>query len=398
MKIIVSSAGRFHAVHLAKQLEKLDHLKHFFSAGLSTKDFNNFAPKNLSFNWLVNFLDRVYVKFSGDRLISPSRWYTLRDGLFDLYVSHEIKKKLPCDLFVGWANCSLKSMVLLHSFGIKTVLESGSMHIKVQEHILRTEYEKWGVKFSPVVKQNKEKMLAEYELADRICVPSSHVQASFIAQGIPAHKIIKVPYGIDFEKFGSNAKIITGKFKLIFVGQISLQKGILYLLNAWQQLKLPATEAELVLVGNLSAECRAQVLKIAGQNKSINLVGPVPHAKIKTYLAQGNAFVLPSLQEGLAMVLGEAMAAGLPIIATTHTGAQELITHGTEGFLVPPCDPEALAGYIQTLFLQPELAAKMGNLAQKKAQTWSWADYGLAMAEEYKKILTTQITKVYEHP
>ncbi len=386
MQIVISSAGRFHAVHLARELEAAGLLRRFFSAGLMPQDYQNFPQKNLRFCWLVSLLDRLYVKFAVDRLVLPSRWYTLRDGLFDLWVSHEVGKDLPFNLLVGWANCSLKTMQRLRPHGIKTVLESGSMHIEVQEHILRTEYEKWGVKFLPVVKPNRDKMLAEYELADRISVPSSHVAQSFVSQGVGAEKIIKVPYGIDFARFGHLRKVLTNKFKLLFVGQLSLQKGIMYLLQAWQKLKLPKHLAELVLVGNLSAECRELVQKIVRTDQSISLVGSVPHAAVSNYLAEASAFVLPSVQEGLAMVIGEALAAGLPVIATTVTGAQEFILDGNEGLLVPPGEVDALAAAILTLFNNPQLAVQMGAAAEQTAQSWSWADYAAALVAEYKNL------------
>lgn len=387
MRVVVSASGRFHSVHLVGHLKARGLLHYFCSAGLSANDLK-LLPKNfVGFCGPVNILDRIYVKFSLDRVLSPSRWYTLRDNWFDFWSFNQIQKLSRFDLFVGWANCSLKCMKLLKKHPVKTVIESGSMHILVQEKILKDEYEKWGVRFPPIVTQNKEKMLEEYALADRICVPSSHVVKSFLDQGFEEKKIIKVHYGIDVCKFGTLKHVQPKKFTLLFVGQISLQKGIGYLLKAWKQLNFGPNQAELVLVGNVSSECRTIIKDFLKSDKSIHLVGPVAHEKLAQIYSSASAFVLPSIQEGLAMVIGEAMAAGLPVICTTVSGGQELIDDGVEGFLVEPGDVDGLAAKIFELFCNPEMVKMMGNFAYQKARTRSWQDYADEAIDEYEKLL-----------
>lgn len=387
MKIVVCASGRFHSVHLAKQLKRRGLLHHFCSAGLTKADLKILPSRTTSFCLPVNFLDRVYVKLSGDRFISPSRWYTMRDGWFDTWSASQIKNRPNFDLFVGWANCSLKSIKVLKPRGTKIVIESGSMHITIQEQILRDEYEKWGAYFSPVVKANKDKMLEEYELADKICVPSSHVAKSFIDQGVSSSKLIKVPYGIDFSKFGQVKKQTNNKFRVIFVGQISLQKGIAYLLKAWENLKFSPNQAELVLVGNVSIECKKMVNDAAGQDQSIKLVGSVRHDELSGLYARASAFVLPSIQEGLAMVIGEAMASSLPVICTTMTGGLELIEDGKQGFVVNPRDPEVLADKILHLYKNPDIAKEMGMQARTTAKQKSWENYADFLVGEYEQLL-----------
>lgn len=387
MKVVVSTAGRFHSFHLANYLRAKGLLHYFCSAGLSAHDLK-ILPKNfVGFCWPVNILDRIYVKFSLDRVLSPSRWYTFRDNWFDSWSANKIKKLCPFNLFVGWANCSLKSMKMLKKYPVKTVIESGSMHILVQEQILKDEYERWGVYFPPIVSQNKEKMLEEYALADRIAVPSSHVVKSFLDQGMTPEKIIKVPYGIDVLKFGTLKRTQPSKFTLLFVGQISLQKGIGYLLLAWKKLKFNWNQAELVLVGNVSSECRKIVKDLTKNDESVRLVGPVTQDKLAQIYASASAFVLPSIQEGLAMVIGEAMAAGLVVICTTVSGGQELIENSVEGFLIEPRDVDGLAEKIFELFYNPEMTSLMGKFAGQKARTRSWQNYADELIDEYKKLV-----------
>ncbi len=391
MRVVISASGRFHSFHLANHLKNRGFLHYFCSAGLSKNDLK-ILPKNfVGFCRPVNILDRIYVKFCLDRFLSPSKWYTIRDNWFDWWSSRQIKRLTNFNLFVGWANCSLESMKKLKKHLVKTVIESGSMHILVQEKLLKNEYEKWGVYFPPIVPKNKEKMLEEYALTDKICVPSSHVFQSFLDQGIKAEKLIKVPYGIDIFKFGNIKRSESGKFTLLFVGQISLQKGIGYLLSAWKKLKFAQNQAELLLVGNVSGECRSIVKNSIKSDQTIRLLGPLAHDALAKIYASASAFVLPSIQEGLAMVIGEAMASGLPVICTTVTGGQELIDDGAEGFLVEPGDVDGLAQKIFELFKNPEMARLMGKFAKQKAKTRTWENYADEMIGHYKKIVGQEL-------
>lgn len=387
MRVVVSSAGRFHSVHLAKALRAKGLLHQFCSAGLNQTDRQTLPAAFTSFFPAINLLDRAYVKLRADRLITPSRWYTIRDGLFDHWSAKKIEQLFEFNLFVGWANCSLNCINKLKPKGVKTIIESGSMHIAVQEKILQDEYEKWGAKLSPIVKQNKDKMLEEYSLTDKICVPSTHVADSFVSQGISQEKIIKVPYGIDFEKFGYTNRENNGKFSLIFVGQISLQKGIGYLLKAWKILNIYPKKAELLLVGNVSPECEKMVQDAIKSDLSIKLIGPVRHDQLSQLYARADAFVLPSVQEGLAMVIGEAMASALPVICTTRTGGLELINDGQEGFVVQPGDEQALSAKIELLYKNPDQVKAMGQAARQKAKTLSWQNYADSLVCEYEKLV-----------
>ena len=88
-----------------------------------------------------------------------------------------------------------------------------------------------------------------------------------------------------------------------------------------------------------------------------------------------DVLVLPSLFEGLPLVIGEALAQGLPVIATPNAAAEELLVHGQQGYLVPIRDPERIAEHLEQLLLQPELRRHMAAEALKRAASWTWVDY-----------------------
>jgi glycosyltransferase involved in cell wall biosynthesis len=104
-------------------------------------------------------------------------------------------------------------------------------------------------------------------------------------------------------------------------------------------------------------------------------------------------FCLLSLEEGLALVLAQAMAMGLPIIATPNTGASDLITDGVEGFLVPVRDPDAALAKLALLATDPALRRKMGRRARVRVETgFSWTDYGDRTVVAYQGALQSRLT------
>jgi glycosyltransferase involved in cell wall biosynthesis len=103
----------------------------------------------------------------------------------------------------------------------------------------------------------------------------------------------------------------------------------------------------------------------------------VPNSELRELYSRASVFVLPSIEEGFGMVLGEAMACGCPVIASTNTGASELISDGTEGFIVPIRSPEVIADRLQQLADEPELRHRMGRAALARVQKLGgWDAYG----------------------
>ncbi|MFC1854316.1 glycosyltransferase family 4 protein [Candidatus Dependentiae bacterium] len=386
MRIVISASGRFHSLHLANQVRKNGSLYHLYSAAYSDADKALVPEILVSSNGLVGIADRVYIKFGLSRFMSPSRWYTIRDNWFDNWVLGKIKGAGDFDLFVGWANCSLGCIRECKKRGIKTVIECGSMHIEEQEKILKKAYKDIGFSAPPIVKKNKQKMLLEYKETDYISVPSEHVYKSFVDRGVDEAKLIKVSYGIDVRKFSLPRTGRPKKFRLLFVGQIGVQKGIHILLEAWKQLALPGNEVELILVGDLLADGR-KILRPFKDDPTIKIVGPVRHDKLGEFYRSASVFVLPSMQEGLAMVIGEAMASGIPCICSSRTGAFEIMREGQDGFIFKVGDVKDLMKKILWCFENQNEIFEMGKKASARAHEFTWDHYGDNMIQAYKRIV-----------
>ncbi|MFM6183600.1 MAG: glycosyltransferase family 4 protein [Dolichospermum sp.] len=227
-----------------------------------------------------------------------------------------------------------------------------------------------------------ERKQREIELADHIFVASSFTKKSLLEIGIQEAKITVIPYGAPVDYFQPRPKK-DNCFRALFVGRVSPRKGVHYLLPAWQDLKLD--NAELVLVG--------QNLFPTGwleQYKNIcRHVPSVPHLLLNDYYSSANVLVFPSLVEGFALVLLEAMACGIPIITTPNTAGPDIITDGVEGFIIPIRDVEAIKEKLQWCYSHPQELAEMGKAARRKAEELNWGLYRQRLVKEVESVLNS---------
>jgi len=387
LKVVMSAAGRYHSVHLARALLAQGALQKFFYAGLPG-DQQYFPQDKLSFHNLVSLADRIFVKLSLDRFCLLSRWYTWRDKYFDEQVANQIDNVGPFNVFVGWANGCLATLKKIKKQqDAITIVEAGSMHIFAREKILEQEFARHGIATPKMLEENKNRMLEEYQLADYIAVPSEHVKQSFLAANISEHKILKIPYGCNVERFFSERpKPSHGPMIFLFVGQVCLGKGIYYLLSAWRRLGLRPEVAQLHIVGNVSSDCD-NLVGAAQDTPGIIFHGSKAQDSLRGFYRNAHVLVFPSLSEGLAMVIGEAMAAGLAVICTQNSGGPELLADTQAGLLVPPADAKVLADKIAWCLANRDAVLEMGQQARSLARQYTWQDYGERIIKKYTDLL-----------
>lgn len=381
MKVAISVPGRFHLFNLAQQLLQRDFLSQLITS----------YPRSETSKWeipdcKVTSIILKEILFRGWSGLPPF----LKNIYNPQYYIHQLFDILACnslrssDILVAGSSASLKTLARAKSFGAVNVLEHGSSHISYQNEILKEEYSTFHVQpsFSQIPhKKIIEKELEEYGYTDYIAIPSGFVKKTFVEQGISESKLICVPYGVDLSHFKQIPKK-DSVFRIIFAGTICLRKGVQYLLQAYSQLRLK--NAELVLIGTMADEIK----NISRRYADVFSVKHIPHFELYKYYSQGSVFVLPSIEEGLARVLFEAMACGLPVIATTNTGAEDIIENGKHGFVVPIRDIDALKEKILYLYEHQDLARQMGAVAKQKVSSgFTWNDYGNKIIAEYKKIL-----------
>jgi glycosyltransferase involved in cell wall biosynthesis len=157
---------------------------------------------------------------------------------------------------------------------------------------------------------------------------------------------------------------------VVCVANFRAQKRHDVLLDAFARVQGRVPEARLVLAGDgpLLGETKERARRL-GLGESVEFLGPV--GDIWSLLADSHVFALTSDYEGLPVALVEAMAAGLPVVATAVQGNTDLVRAGETGFLMPPGDASACAEHLVTLLRDPALQSGMGEAASKTAQDWT---------------------------
>ncbi len=379
MQVIVSVGGRFHAFNLAQQLLKSDCLKLLITSYPKFEVAKYGIPKEKIKSIIIKeILERGWRKLPGILRDFYNPQYLLIE-IFDKLASRKIDK---ADIFVGWANFSLDSFKKAKKMGMINVLDEGSSYILYRRDIVKKEYEKFGIKPELPHPKLVEKELREYEEADYIVVSSLFARRTFLEKGIPERKIIHVPYGVDLSAFKQIPKN-DNVFRVVFVGGMTLRKGVHYLLQAFSELNL--TNSELLLIGSINDEIKPFFKKYEGKYKWI---GHIPQGELYKHYSQGSVFVLNSIEDGFGMVIIQAMACGLPVIATTNTGGQDIIRDGQEGFIIPIADVAALKDKLLYFYQRPELCREMGQTAKKRVSYgFTWDDYGEKIIKAYKRML-----------
>lgn len=306
----------------------------------------------------------------------------LRKSFFDYATAKFISKK-GCRVFHGWNNQSLKSIKAAHRIGAKTILECGSTHRFYREKILTEEYDKFGIKYPIPPDFSRKSSLEEIDLSDFIFLPSDFTKQTFIDAGVKEDKLFVIQRGVDLERFKPDNDYFykkDQKFKVLFVGRLSLRKGVQYLLEAWKRLNIK--DAELILAGGIDDNIKS-ILKKYNDIININFKGFLKD--VSGVYKESTIFVFPSLEEGSAKVTYEAMASGLPVITTKNSGS--LVRDNLDGFIIPIRDIEAIMEKITYFYENPEMVEIMGANALENIKFYSWYEYRNKLINIYKKIL-----------
>jgi glycosyltransferase involved in cell wall biosynthesis len=263
---------------------------------------------------------------------------------------------------------------LVQQRGGKFICDRGSTHIRYRAELIEDEHRRWGVMEGS---QDDPRDLAReetiYDVADAVTVPSSYSARTYLERGIPPEKLHIFPYGVLLNRFQKVADPPTDRFEVLYVGRISLPKGFPYLLQAFANLRVP--NKHLTVIGGVLPEFRSVLEKLP--KDSVTFTGTMPQVQLKEWMSRSHVMVMPSLDEGMALVQGQALACGCPIIATTNTGAEDLFTEGVEGFIVPIRDPAALTDRMQRLAEDPALQKRMSEAALARVhQLGGWQKYG----------------------
>ncbi|MCK4303394.1 MAG: glycosyltransferase family 4 protein [Candidatus Eisenbacteria sp.] len=205
-----------------------------------------------------------------------------------------------------------------------------------------------------------------------------------------------IPNGVDFSFFakiagqsGNGSRRKNGRpLRILFVGAFVRRKGLPHMLDAFRQIRERRNDVELLVVGDGPDRARVRRNLPATIRNAVQFVGFVPRRQLAEYYATAHVFCAPSLgSESFGMVLLEAMAAGLPVVAFDIDGYRDVVKHGHDGLLVEQEDSRALAAGIEHFLDHPEERVRYGLRGQQKAKRFSWREVALQLEELYREVL-----------
>tara|TARA_Y100001958_G_C21226557_1_gene552022 strand:+ start:478 stop:1632 length:1155 start_codon:yes stop_codon:yes gene_type:complete len=381
MKISIIVGGRFHAFDLAEHLDKEKYLKQLITSypKYYIKKKFNINEKLIKSIFLKELLQRSFLNklFKIDDYLNRYFDYTAMSNL-------EFK---DLDILIGWSSFSYCSFLKAKNEKCISILERGSTHIEYQNEILKEEYELLNLKPKLISKYIIDKEKKEYELADYIMVPTEYAKKTFIDKGVSEKKIIKNYYGVDLSEFKYERleKEKISKFRIIYTGTISIRKGVIYLLEAFDELDLE--NSELLLIGDIDSDVNFRLNKYK-KNKKIIFKKSMNQRDLGKFYNNSDVFVLNSIEDGFGMVILQAMACGLPVITTKNTGGSEIIEDEKDGFIIPIRSKEVLKKKIFYLYNNPKHCSEMGMIAKDKiSKNYSWESYGKRQVDIYLSLL-----------
>lgn len=208
---------------------------------------------------------------------------------------------------------------------------------------------------------------------------SSVVKESLLYCGIKPEQIKILPYGVDVEKFTpikSTKK--HDKLTLIFVGQLNRRKGLHHLLHCAREL---SEKLDIIIVGGINPTF--DLYKEYKDDSNITFTGFVDRDLLKEHYANADVFVLPSLAEGMSLAGLEAMAFGMPILCSDHSGINDLVEDGVNGYVFQTGNIEDLKNKICWFVKNKEKCITMGKRSREIAMEHTWERY----YDEFTKII-----------
>jgi glycosyltransferase involved in cell wall biosynthesis len=322
----------------------------------------------------------------------PKRWRPRSPVMVTIVMKDELWSRWipPCDVFHGWMGQSLASLPVAKRKGARTLVEHAGRHPGHFHKAPWEECERFKIKpslYSPLLPAALiHRMEREYEICDRIVVPSNMAHGSFAAFGLRDKTTVVFP-GVDEQFFSSGPQQAEPQarrpFRVCFVGRLELSKGAGYLLQAWKKLRL--ANAELVMAGEVRPEMKELLETHADSN--VRTPGFLTMQRLVELYRESDVFVFPSVNEGLAQVLLEAMATGLPVVATELSGACDCVTQGKEGFIVPARDVDRTAEAIQWCYDHRDETRAMGRAARARIESQFTLDhYNQRMIALYREL------------
>jgi glycosyltransferase involved in cell wall biosynthesis len=305
-----------------------------------------------------------------------------------------VARRLPTlagqvDIVHTWPVGALRTLKAAVSMGIPTVLERPNAHTRFAYEVVRRECDRLGVMLprrhehaynSEILKVEEQ----EYHLADRLLCPSDFVLQTFLDQGFPREKLARHTYGYDEKVFFPDHNPRNGRqgLTVLFAGGCAPRKGLHYALEAW--LKSPASHHGRFLIAGAFVPGYAEKLSALLAHPSVQLLGH--RNDVHELMRQSDVLVLPSIEEGSALVTSEARGSGCVLLVSQASGAY--CKHRENALVHRVGDVEALAEHMTSLHADPALLQRLRAASLSTAHEITWRAAGVRLLEVYRDILT----------
>ena len=364
MKYLLSNPGKFHHFEVGREIFKRNQLHRIICGYPWFKLKNEGIPKNKITSYSLNTIITRYLK----------------DSAFKDYFNIKQQKKIDelslksldgCDVFLGLSQCGLNTGIEAKKRGIKYICERSSTHIVYQNELLKEEYNKLNLKYKPIHDWFIQRELEEYKNSNFILLPSNFVEKTFKDKGYKNTKVIN--FGSWYKQFYPiEKKIKKNSFDIVFVGQISIRKGLHYLFEAFNHIK--SNQINLHIIGSKTLDSNF-LKKLINKKKRENVYfyGHKSHNEINKIINNSNLFIMPSIEEGMAISIMQAISSGCPVLITENTGAKEFVEKNKCGVVIKYNDLKNIGEYIMDLVEnRTQLKLFKENAIQTKSiHTWS---------------------------
>ena len=294
------------------------------------------------------------------------------------------------DAFHGWSGDAFRTLIEARAKGIPSVIDIPTWHRnKGSTKRGETQSEREARLAEPSWRERlpieRARMMAEYDLANVILVPSRKSAQTFLAAGIPESKLHYVARGVDPERYSPGTP--PEKLRFIFAGALIKRKGVHHLLEAWKKLAL--RDAELVLVGSLHDGIKPFLQAAGSTARHLGF-----SSRLQDELRASSAFVFPSECEGFAKVTLEAAACALPIITTAESG--DAVLHEHNGLIIEPNNVEALCAALEHFATHRDQLPAMGQRGRDRVLSClTWDHYRQRLLHGYARACGTPSSPCY---
>ena len=343
MTISLSATNPCHLWPLARALAAEGALGHYYS-GYPAWKLGDADPAHLRCHSLRTNIVYGLLKYAPERLRPSSRrLFVWQDHGFDRWVGRHLE---PCDFLHAMPGQALHTFRAARKKGVRTVLNHATGPVRAWVEIMRPEYDRVGLRLEDLCPYDAtyfQREDEEYSLADFHCAASTVVRDQLLALGIPRDRVWVVPYGADT----GTPVFVRGEtrepprdFRILFVGQIGLRKGLQTLLDA---LTFTArSDWRVDFIGAKLSESATDFAAYKGATP-LHFHGALPQQQVAQWMRTSSVLVLPSLEEGFGLVVPQALSCGLPCIVSERTGGKDCVRHRDNGSIFPTRDAHALA-------------------------------------------------------